>query len=131
MDTDPANCVFCHAEDRELFGNSLAFATRDGMPATKGHTLVIPRRHCLDFFSLSPEEATAMFELICRVRKDLDRQDPPPDGYNVGVNVGVAGGQGVAHIHVHIIPRYHGDVPNPRGGIRNIVRCDLPMHNHA
>jgi diadenosine tetraphosphate (Ap4A) HIT family hydrolase len=130
VDTDPARCIFCHAEDRVLFANQLAFATRDGMPVSEGHTLVVPRRHCIDFFSLTPDEVSACFALICRVREDLDQQPHPPDGYNVGINIGVAGGQGIAHIHLHVIPRYHGDVPNPRGGIRNLLPCELPSHHN-
>ena len=112
-----------------MFANALAFATRDGMPVARGHTLVLPRRHCLDFFSLTPEEVSSCFSLICQVRDDLDRQDHPPDGYNIGINIGVSAGQGVAHVHLHVIPRYRGDVPNPRGGIRNLLPCELPSHH--
>lgn len=129
MEADPARCVFCHAEDRVWFANDLAFATRDGMPVSPGHTLVVPRRHCLDFFTLMPDEVVACFALICRVRDDLDRQPRRPDGYNIGINIGVAGGQGIAHVHLHVIPRYQGDVPNPRGGIRNLFPCELPSHH--
>ncbi len=114
-------CIFCHAEERIWFANELAFATRDGMPVADGHALVIPRRHVVDFFALGASEVAACWSLIVRVRDELEQRPRRPDGYNVGVNAGIAAGQGVAHVHIHVIPRYRDDVADPRGGIRNLL----------
>jgi len=114
-------CVFCHADDRILHANMLAFATRDNHPVSDGHTLIVPRRHTADVFDLTPEEAAACFTLAREVRDRLAAGPRPPDGYNLGVNVGVAGGQSVMHVHFHLLPRYAGDVADPRGGVRNIL----------
>src|SRR5207248_11603150 len=90
-------------------------------------SLVIPFRHCPDFFDLSADEMAACAELLVAERKDLDASFKP-DGYNVGVNVGRAGGQSVLHVHVHLIPRYAGDHPSPQGGTRQIIpwKADYP-----
>lgn len=125
---DESPCIFCHAEQRILIANALAFATRDATPVSPGHTLVVPRRHCETPFELTPDEVVACFALLGAVRADLTASPRPPDGFNVGANVAAAGGQGVPHVHVHLIPRYHGDVPEPRGGIRNILPCHHRAH---
>ena len=85
-----------------------------------GHTLVIPRRHVASFFDLTPEEINACMALIAEERKLLDEKFKP-DGYNIGVNVGPAAGQSILHVHIHIIPRYQGDVENPQGGVRHVI----------
>ena len=82
--------------------------------------MIIPLRHCADFFELSPEEMAACMALLVSARADLDTE-LKPDGYNIGVNVGQAGGQTIRHVHVHLIPRYAGDHPGPRGGVRQII----------
>jgi len=102
-------------------GNALAFAIRDAFPVSPGHTLVVPRRLFASWFEATPEERAAIFELVDAVRQELDRSDKPPEGYNIGVNVGAAAGQTVAHLHVHVIPRYAGDIPDPRGGVRHVI----------
>ena len=117
---DPNNpCLFC-APRGVTRRNELAYATRDSFPISPGHSLIIPLRHCADFFDLSAEELAACMDLLVATRKDLDVEFKP-DGYNIGVNVGPAGGQSVLHAHVHLIPRYAGDHPNPRGGVRQII----------
>jgi len=121
MPGDGTNCILCDAEDRVLISNALAFATRDAAPVSPAHTLVVPRRHCESPFELTRDEVVACFDLLRDVRNELMNAVRPPDGYNVGVNVGAAGGQGVPHVHIHLIPRYRGDVLEPRGGIRNIL----------
>ena len=118
---DNAPCPLCQAEDRILLQNELAFATRDQFPVAEGHTLIVPRRHTVDFFDLTAGEVAACYALAREVRDGLARGPRPPDGYNVGVNVGAAGGQGVWHVHLHLIPRRLGDVAEPRGGVRNIL----------
>ena len=111
-------CPFCPPPaDHILIERPLAFVKRDGYPLTKGHALVIPRRHVATFFETTAEERQAMLELLDEVKALLDRQHHP-DGYNIGINNGAAAGQTVMHVHLHIIPRYLGDRSDPRGGIR-------------
>jgi superfamily II DNA or RNA helicase/diadenosine tetraphosphate (Ap4A) HIT family hydrolase/HKD family nuclease len=100
--------------------NDLAFALRDAFPVAVGHTLVIPKRHVATWFDASREEQVAILDLVDMVKGQLDDQYHP-DGYNVGFNAGSAAGQTVMHLHVHVIPRYHGDVPDPRGGVRHTI----------
>ncbi len=101
--------------------NELAFAIRDGYPVSVGHTLVIPRRELASWFDASPAEREAIFALVDQVKAALDGSDPKPDGYNIGINCGEAAGQTVMHLHVHVIPRYRGDVPDPTGGVRGVI----------
>lgn len=112
-------CPFCQriAAGDPLLGRELAVAFPDGFPLSPGHTLVIPRRHEADYFSLSDEEKVAVWRLVDEVRRVLDK-GLHPDGYNIGLNAGAAAGQTVEHAHIHVIPRYRGDVADPRGGIR-------------
>jgi diadenosine tetraphosphate (Ap4A) HIT family hydrolase len=106
--------------DRILEANALAVAVADGFPVSAGHTLVIPRRHVNSFFELAEDEVAAVYSLL-RCMKDRLDEALKPGGYNVGVNVGTVAGQTVVHAHVHLIPRYAGDVPDPIGGVRNVV----------
>lgn len=101
--------------------NELAFAIRDRFPVSSGHTLVITRRVTPQWFTATPEERAAVMELVDRVRAQLDQSSPVPDGYNVGFNAGAAAGQTVPHLHVHVIPRYLGDMDDPRGGVRHVI----------
>ncbi|HTN84343.1 MAG TPA: HIT domain-containing protein [Sorangium sp.] len=100
--------------------NSLAFALRDRFPVSPGHTLVIPRRLVSTWFDATVEERAAIFELVAAVKRQLD-QELRPDGYNIGINAGEAAGQTVMHLHVHVIPRFRGDVDDPRGGVRHVI----------
>lgn len=100
--------------------NELAFAIRDAFPVSPGHTLVIPRREVATWFDASLEEQHALFALVDAVKRQLDAE-LHPDGYNIGINAGEAAGQTVMHLHVHVIPRYRGDVADPRGGVRHII----------
>jgi len=92
--------------------NELAFAFRDRCPVSPGHTLVVTRRMTPDWFSATEDEQRAVLALVTDVKRRLD-DELAPDGYNVGFNAGVAAGQTVMHLHVHVIPRYAGDVPDP------------------
>lgn len=114
------NCIFCeYKKDEYIAENELAFAIYDKFPVNKGHALIIPKRHFESFFEATEEEIKAIYSLLHQVRKTIDKE-LKPEGYNVGVNVGYHAGQTVMHLHVHLIPRYIGDVENPRGGVRNI-----------
>ncbi len=96
------------------------FAIRDGFPVAPGHTLIVPRRLVATWFEATREEQVAMLELLDVVKAQLDAE-LQPDGYNIGINVGPAAGQTVMHLHMHLIPRFNGDVPDPRGGIRHVI----------
>ncbi|NBV46386.1 MAG: HIT domain-containing protein, partial [Planctomycetia bacterium] len=105
-----------------LCANGLCVAFFDRFPVSPGHVLVITRRVVPTWFECTPAEQAALFELVSEVKGILDRRlAPPPDGYNVGFNAGAAAGQTVAHVHVHVIPRYAGDMPDPRGGVRHVI----------
>lgn len=103
-----------------LFENGLAYARYDNNSLSPGHVLVVPRRHVASFFAMNTSEQAAVLELMNRAQKFVDDKYSP-DGYNIGVNIGKAGGQTRMHVHVHIIPRYVGDVEDPRGGIRCVL----------
>lgn len=119
-------CPFCKQPETEAIGeNELAQAFFDKFPANNGHVLIVPKRHFADLFEATPEEMKAMMELLLEVKK-LQQDQFNPDGYNVGVNIGAAAGQTVFHLHMHVIPRYHGDVEDPRGGIRTIKPSVVP-----
>ncbi|KIG18644.1 HIT family hydrolase [Enhygromyxa salina] len=100
--------------------NELAFAIRDGYPVSAGHTLVIPKRVVASWFEATEAERSGLLQLVDRVKADLDRE-LQPDAYNIGINDGAAAGQTVAHLHVHVIPRWNGDVDDPRGGVRFVI----------
>jgi diadenosine tetraphosphate (Ap4A) HIT family hydrolase len=120
-DFRPTDCPFCWLPpDRILEANNQALAVADAFPISAGHTLVIPRRHVSGFFELTEEEVIAVYELLGRMKDRLD-ETLKPGGYNIGANVGPVSGQTIGHVHVHLIPRYAGDVAEPVGGVRNII----------
>lgn len=105
-----------------LCSNELAFAIFDQFPVSPGHVLVTTRRIVETWFEASDDEQAALMALVKEAKRLLDlRLDPKPDGYNVGFNSGAASGQTVPHVHIHVIPRYHGDMPDPRGGVRHVI----------
>ena len=114
-------CPFCVPEpSRLLVSEGLVLALRDGYPVSRGHSLIVPRRHVGSFGEVGLEEQSAMLAMLRRVKALLD-EELRPDGYNIGINDGAAAGQTVMHVHMHVIPRYRGDRPDPRGGIRWII----------
>jgi len=116
-----AACPFCALpEARILFRNSAAVAIRDSYPVTPGHTLLIPVRHVASFFDVTPSERQAMLTLLDAAKRQLQAEFDPA-GYNIGINDGEAAGQTVGHLHMHLIPRYPGDGPDPRGGVRWVI----------
>ena len=100
--------------------DGLAVAIRDAYPVAEGHTLVIPRHHEPDLLSLTGAEAASLWALVHEVARDV-LAVTRADALTVGVNAGVAAGQTVMHVHVHLIPRHAGDVPDPRGGVRWVL----------
>ena len=108
------------AETEWVASNALAFALRDTHPVSPGHTLVITKRVIATWFDATLEERAAIFELVDVVKARLDTE-LAPQGYNVGFNAGEAAGQTVMHLHVHVIPRFIGDMDDPRGGVRHVI----------
>jgi diadenosine tetraphosphate (Ap4A) HIT family hydrolase len=116
-----ADCPFCDVAPERLLGaNAHAVAVFDAYPVSPGHTLVVARRHLASFFDLTPSEVSALHELLFEMQLRLQATHAP-QGYNVGVNVGTVAGQTIMHVHLHLIPRYLDDVPDPVGGIRNVI----------
>jgi len=121
-----SECAFCNIPEGEVIAeNDLALAFFDRYPVNRGHVLIIPKRHAATYFDATPSETKAIANLLAEVKEQLDAQFAP-DGYNIGVNVGAAAGQTIFHLHVHLIPRYVGDVPDPRGGVRRIKKSLVP-----
>ncbi|MEQ6389225.1 HIT family protein [Bacillaceae bacterium S4-13-58] len=115
------SCPFCQQDKLQIeLENNLAIAFFDKYPVQKGHLLIIPKDHVETYFDATTEQIMAIHELI-QQGKELIDQKFQPDGYNIGVNVGKYGGQTVPHLHFHLIPRYEGDVEDPRGGIRKAI----------
>lgn len=111
-------CPFCNPDStRIMLSNTYACAIYDGFPISPGHCLIIPKRHIASFFEATREEQVALLDLLGEMQKILVREHNP-DGFNIGINVGEAAGQTVMHLHIHLIPRYAGDQPDPRGGVR-------------
>lgn len=106
--------------DDEVLKNAHCYARRDKYPVSDGHILVVPYREFADYFDATPDEKTALWALVDEAKRYLDELHHP-DGYNIGINVGEAAGQTVAHMHIHVIPRYKNDVPDPRGGVRGVI----------
>jgi diadenosine tetraphosphate (Ap4A) HIT family hydrolase len=100
--------------------NSVAFVIRDGFPVSEGHSLIVPKRVYSNYFESNLEELQGMQELLIATKQLLD-EEYRPDGYNVGINCGEHAGQTVPHVHIHIMPRYRGDMDNPRGGVRGVI----------
>ena len=117
------SCIFCDyfKSGNYIIKNELAFAIFDKYPVNNGHVLIIPKRHYAGYFDATPNEIMAFDDLIRQVKILLD-DELKPDGYNIGINIGESAGQTIFHLHIHVIPRYSGDVDNPRGGIRKFKK---------
>ncbi|MCQ1538286.1 HIT family protein [Methanocalculus taiwanensis] len=114
-------CPFCTPGPSSiLLANDLAYARCDLYPVSPGHLLLIPFRHVASFFEATEDEQAALLSLVHDARRLLDELYAP-DGYNIGVNVGAAAGQSVMHLHLHVIPRYQGDMEEPKGGVRGVI----------
>ena len=130
--TDPETgipgCPFCVRPGPDIFlSDGVWYARFDRHPVTPGHLLVIPFRHCTVFSDLNADEMQKLLPFIRQCQELLNLQFHPP-GYNIGTNIGIVAGQSVRHIHVHVIPRYTGDTPDPRGGIRSVVPKNTLLH---
>lgn len=116
------DCFFCKTISKNDFEleNELAIARFDDFPVNIGHLEIITKRHVNDWWKTTLEEKIAIFNLLDEAKKIIDKKYNP-DGYNIGINLGEKAGQSVMHLHVHLIPRYDGDVENPIGGVRGII----------
>ena len=115
-------CPFCNPESgREIIlENDLAYAMYDKFPVSNGHLLIIPKRHCADYFELTKEEQTSCWEIVNELKTILIEKYHP-DGFNIGINVNEVAGQTIPHVHIHFIPRYKGDMSEPEGGVRGVI----------
>jgi diadenosine tetraphosphate (Ap4A) HIT family hydrolase len=115
---DHSTCPFCTLKTNRIFTlNAHALAILDGFPISPGHALIIPKRHIASLFEATREERESLFDLMEQVKTKL-HEKYNPDGYNIGINDGAVAGQTVMHLHIHLIPRFVGDQPDPRGGVR-------------
>jgi diadenosine tetraphosphate (Ap4A) HIT family hydrolase len=118
------NCLFCQYSDPQkntiISETDLAYSRWDNYPASNGHAEIIPKRHIESYFDLTEAELLSIYSLAKATKLVIDERYNP-DGYNIGINDGEAAGRSVHHLHIHLIPRYIGDVPNPCGGIRHII----------
>jgi superfamily II DNA or RNA helicase/diadenosine tetraphosphate (Ap4A) HIT family hydrolase len=119
------HCPFCQLDDqrilfRHALGLSSVVALWDQYPVSTGHLLLIPERHTPTWFDATAQEQQALTSAI-EIAKTYIEARHQPHGYNIGINVGPAAGQTVPHLHVHLIPRYSGDTPDPRGGVRHVI----------
>ena len=119
-----ADCKYCdegyQKSDRTILENNLFFANFDNHPVNPGHAKLVPKRHVNSFCELTTQELGALRDLMLKA-KELIANKYHPNGYNIGINEGQAAGQTIFHLHVHLIPRYDGDVANPVGGVRNVI----------
>ncbi|MFH0966246.1 MAG: HIT family protein, partial [Methanobacteriota archaeon] len=118
---DLVTCPFCTPGTSEIIlENDLSYTRYDKYPASPGHLLVLTKRHIPSVFDANRRELDTLWELLNNAKHYLDDQFSP-DGYNIGINDGVSAGQTIPHLHIHLIPRYIGDTPDPRGGVRGVI----------
>lgn len=120
MTTENA-CRFCNpSTDWLMIQGNLGFVAWDRHPVNEGHFLVIPYRHFADYFEINEAERNELWGLV-EAGKKVAEEKYKPDGYNIGINVGESAGQSIYHLHIHVIPRYKGDVEDPKGGVRAVI----------
>lgn len=117
------NCIFCTyiKSNEQIIENELAIGLLDNYPVSKGHTLILPRRHISNYFEATGVENDAFQDLLQIRRKQLQEDDYSITGFNLGVNVGKSAGQSINHLHLHLIPRRDGDTEDPLGGVRGVI----------
>lgn len=115
------HCPFCKPPDSSVWhSNDKGIVLSDGFPVAEGHSLIVPRTHVASLFGLAPEDQQSLWQMVTEVRELLTKK-LNPDGFNVGLNDGVAAGQTIMHAHIHVVPRWDGDVEDPRGGVRWVL----------
>lgn len=117
-----SNCIFCAPDSNVelILESATVFSIFDKYPVSNGHALIIPKRHCADYFNLTFREQTACWFMLNAVKSFLQIKYNP-DGFNIGINVNELAGQTIPHVHIHLIPRYNGDVIDPEGGVRGVI----------
>ena len=121
LDMDNRNfCTFCKKNTGLIIEKTYVKAFFDKFPVSKGHTIIVPRRHVETVFELKNHEIEEIAELIIEIRTFLDELYTP-EGYNIGTNCGEVAGQTIPHCHINIIPRFKGDVSDTAGGIRGVI----------
>lgn len=118
--SDKKNCIFCKLRQAPIIIGEYAYSIKDEFPVSNGHCLIIPKRHVESIFELTDAELKDLYAVLVETKNWIE-ENYKPDGLNVGINYKEAGGQTVPHAHIHIIPRYKGDVENPKGGIRGVI----------
>ena len=113
------DCELC-APAEILTQDDTAYVRYDSNSLASGHVILVPKRHVANYFDMTSAEKVSIMTLLDSAKEIIDRRFTP-DGYNIGVNVGKAAGQSRRHVHVHLIPRYRGDIADPSGGIRCVL----------
>ena len=123
MSSSSGDCIFCYKTNCKVISSTEHFfVIRDtAYPVTKHHTLIIANRHIDDFFDLTKDEMSDLYEILKEQKKELKKLDKEISAFNVGVNIGKDAGQSIMHCHVHLIPRRKGDVEDPKGGVRGVI----------
>jgi diadenosine tetraphosphate (Ap4A) HIT family hydrolase len=115
------DCIFCNLDEKRIILTSDNFIViSDAYPVSVGHLLIVSKNHIENFFLLNEQERFELTDIINKSREIIEEKYKP-DGFNIGINCGKVAGQTIMHFHCHLIPRYVGDVPNPRGGVRQII----------
>ena len=112
-------CPFCDPNNAVL-ESELCLTRKDNFPVSPGHVLVTPKRHVSAYFDCTAEEVSAIWEMVEEAKHYIETEFSP-DGFNIGINVGAAAGQTVPHVHIHLMPRYDGDMESPEGGVRGVI----------
>jgi diadenosine tetraphosphate (Ap4A) HIT family hydrolase len=117
-----STCPFCNLDPERdiIIETATAYSIYDKFPVSNGHALIIPKKHCANYFELTQDEQTDCWSMVNTIKQIL-MQKYNPDGFNVGINVNKAAGQTIDHVHIHLIPRYKGDVKDPEGGVRGVI----------
>lgn len=118
-------CIFCNSKGINLYDSGIPnlknwYLKWDEYPVNPGHILIIPKRHFQSIFEINLIEFMELWKALYYAKRMIEK-DHKPDGYNIGINDGEAAGQSIMHLHIHLIPRYTGDVENPRGGVRSVI----------
>ena len=120
-------CIFCKIDKKNvIYENDYAYVNYDPYPVSKFHSLIIPKRHMIDFFDLNENELIACYDVIHKIKNKIIKKDKTVKGFNIGTNAGLISGQTIMHCHIHLIPRRKGDVDNPQGGVRAVI----PLKQH-
>jgi diadenosine tetraphosphate (Ap4A) HIT family hydrolase len=130
LDAKVNSCRFCAGneekfESRIIAKDEFSFFLHDAYPVSKGHILIIPHRHISSIFQATQEEKLCVLNSL-QAAKDYLCENLSPQGFNVGINDGDAAGRTIPHLHIHLIPRYDGDIVDPRGGVRWVLPKKAP-----